>query len=124
ERLDAAAIIAILLLNGVLGFAQELRAGQALAALRKLVAPRARVRRHGSSLLIAASEVVPGAVLMLEGGDVVAADARLISGERLETNEAALTGESTPVRKDAAAVQPPQQALAERAGMVFAGTHV
>jgi Ca2+-transporting ATPase len=123
QLVDAAAIAAILALNALVGFLQEFRAERALAALRSLTAPRARVVRGGTVREIAARLVVPGDLLALEAGDLVAADARLVESHALRTVEAALTGESTPVDKHVggtAAGTP----LADRHGEVFLGTAV
>ncbi len=123
ERVDGLAIIAIVLLNAVIGFFQEYRAEQAVAALAQLAAPRARVIRGGQAAIIPAADVVSGDVLVLEAGDLVAADARLIEASALRTGEAPLTGESTPVEKLVAdcALDTP---LADRTNMVFLGTSV
>jgi Ca2+-transporting ATPase len=123
ERLDAAAIAVVVVLNAGLGFAQEYRADRALAALRAITAPRARVVRDGSPIVIPAREVVPGDALMLEAGDLVPADARLREAHAFSTNEALLTGESEPVDK---AVTPVRRdaPIAERRDCVFAGTSV
>jgi P-type Ca2+ transporter type 2C len=99
EWLDAIAIGAIVILNAVIGFFQEHRAERAVMALRSMTAPRARVMRDGHSVMMPASRIVPGDVLVLEAGDVAAADARLRTAHALTTNEAPLTGESTPVEK-------------------------
>ena len=123
ERLDAAAIGAILIINATIGFLQEYRAERAVAALRAMTARRARVRRDGRTAIVPADTVVPGDVLVLEGGDVVAADARLIETHALTTNEAALTGESVPVEKTIEAT-PASTPLAERHDFVFMGTAV
>jgi len=123
ETADAVAIGAIVVLNALVGFVQEFRAQRAIAALRALSAPRAHVLRGGRSQLIPAREVVPGDVLLLEGGDVVAADARLLEAHALRTMEALLTGESTPVEKDVAPTGP-GTALADRRDQVFLGTAV
>jgi Ca2+-transporting ATPase len=123
EHADAIAIGAIVLLNALIGFAQEFKAERALMALRSMTAPRARVMRDGYAVQLPAAEVVPGDVLLLEAGDIVAADARLLEAHALSTNEAALTGESVPVDKDARPV--PQGApLAQRTDSVFLGTAV
>jgi P-type Ca2+ transporter type 2C len=121
--LDAAAIAAILVLNAGVGFLQEFRAERALAALRSLTAPRARVLRGGVVREIAARLVVPGDLLALEAGDLVAADARLVEAHALRTVEAALTGESTPADKRVGG-SGPGAALADRHGDVFLGTAV
>lgn len=120
---DALAIAAIVVMNGILGFYQEFSAQNAVMALRAMTAPRARVLRDGHTSAIPASEVVPGDLLMLEAGDVVAADARLLRAYGLATNEAALTGESWPVDKT---TEPslPDAPLAERRDRVFLGTAV
>ena len=123
ELADGIAIIAIVVLNAGLGFFQEYRAEQAAAALAQLTAPRARVVRDGHAQQIAASEVVPGDVLLLDAGDLIAADARLIDASSLRVSEAPLTGESMPVEKRPG-VCPPETALADRMNMVFLGTSV
>jgi len=123
EVADAVAIAVIVIVNAAVGFFQEARAERALLALRAMTAPRAVVRRDGATQMVAAAEVVPGDLLLLEGGDLVAADARLVEAHALTTNEAALTGESAPVEKstgDPAAEAP----LAERRDQVFMGTAV
>jgi len=123
EVADAIAIGAILVINALVGFFQEFRAEKAMLALRSMTAPRARVRRDGHAVTVSAAEVVPGDVLLLEAGDIVAADARLVEAHTLSTNEAPLTGESTPVEKGTAPV-PPNAPLAERHDSVFMGTSV
>ena len=123
EAADAIAIAAIVVLNAAVGFAQEYRAERAMAALRSMTAPRARVRRDGQTLVISAAEVVPGDLLLLEAGDVVAADARLLEAQRLATNEAPLTGESAQTEKSAEPA-PLDAPLAERTDSVFMGTSV
>src|SRR5215813_13516871 len=123
EVVDGIAILAIVVLNAVLGFFQEYRAERAVAALARLTAPRARVVRDGHAAVIAATEVVRGDILLLEPGDLVAADARLVEASALRTNEAPLTGESQPVEKQADLCQP-DTPLAERHNMVFLGTSI
>ena len=90
---------AILVINALVGFFQEHRAERAISALRSMTAPRARVVRDGRAAVVPAAEIVPGDVLLLEAGDIVAADARLFEAHVLSTNEAPLTGESLPVEK-------------------------
>lgn len=119
---DPVAILLIVVLNAVLGFYQEARAEAALEALQKMAAPRARVRRAGQVVELDASELVPGDLLLLEAGDAVPADARLVQSMDVATEESALTGESVPVGKDAAAVLGLRTPLAERTTMVFTGT--
>jgi len=123
EMLDAMAIGAIVVINAVIGFLQEHRAERAVMALRSMTAPRARVRRDGRSVLVSASTIVPGDLLVLEAGDVAAADARLHTAHALTTNEAPLTGESTPVEKTTTPTGP-ETPLAERHDFVFMGTSV
>ncbi|MEM2740114.1 MAG: HAD-IC family P-type ATPase, partial [Candidatus Bathyarchaeia archaeon] len=97
---DAITISAIVILCATTGFIQEYRAEKAIEALKRLAAPKARVIRDGIEVIIPASEVVPGDILALEEGDQIPADARLIEAIELKTNEAVLTGESTPVNKE------------------------
>src|SRR5262245_11088617 len=100
EWVDTIAILAIVVLNGVIGFLQEQRAEQSLAALKKLSSPNAKVIRGGTLQTVPARDLVPGDRLELEAGDKIPADARLISAFRFSVQEAALTGESVPVEKD------------------------
>ena len=123
EVVDAIAIGAIVVLNGLVGFFQEYRAERALMALRSMTAPRAQVRRGGRVTVVSAAEIVPGDILVLQAGDVVAADARLLEAHALSTNEAALTGESVPVEKSTDPV-PADALLAERHDAVFMGTSI
>ncbi len=132
ESLEALAIGAIVVLNGLVGFLQEARAASAIEALRRTSMPRARVIRDGRSALIPAAEVVRGDLLLVEAGDVVAADARLVEATTLEVNEALLTGESLPVAKRAGPRLPGAtlgegagvDLDAERAEWIFAGTAI
>ncbi|MGZ5053098.1 MAG: cation-translocating P-type ATPase, partial [Methylobacter sp.] len=123
EKADGIAIVAIVVLNALIGFIQEFRAEKAAAALSRLTAPKARVIRDGRSIICAASAVVAGDVLLLEAGDLVAADARLIDASVLRVNEASLTGESLPVDKSAIDL-PLETPLADRSNMVFLGTNI
>ena len=122
DWLDAAAILTIVLLNGVLGFVQEFRAERSLAALRKMSVATARVVRDGTLQVIPAREVASGDVVLLEAGDRIPADARLVYATNCHTQEASLTGESTPVEKSADAIDRPDVPLADRSNMVFMGT--
>ncbi len=124
EWIDALAILAIVLLNGFIGFMQEERAGRALAALQKLAEPMAKVLRDGLRQGISARAVVPGDVIELEAGDSIPADARLVRSFGLHTQEAALTGESLPVEKDATLVLSSSTPLGDRRNMVYWGTAV
>jgi P-type Ca2+ transporter type 2C len=120
---DAIVIAIVVLLNATLGFIQEHRAEAALAALKNMLAPVARVRRGVRPSLLPAEQLVPGDLLLLEAGDRIPADARVLSAHAAEVAEAALTGESHPVGKTPAAV-PVQAALAERHSMVYMNTVV
>ncbi|HEY5113684.1 MAG TPA: cation-transporting P-type ATPase, partial [Coriobacteriia bacterium] len=124
QVVEAVAIGAILLLNGVLGFVQEFRAEKALEALEQMSAPVATVVRDGRESDIPAVELVPGDVVLLEAGDRVPADGRLIEAVVLRMEEAPLTGESVPSSKVVGAVEDPEAALGDRVNSVFAGTSV
>lgn len=123
ELVDAGAIAAIVTINAAIGFLQEYRAERAVLALRSMTAPRARVIRDGKSSIVKASAVVPGDLLVLEPGDIIAADATLLTAHALLTQEAALTGESLPVEKSTTPT-PVEAPLAERHNFVFMGTSV
>ena len=120
---DAVVIFVVVLLNALIGTIQEGRAERSLAALRKLATHPARVVRAGEEQIVAARELVPGDILLLEAGDAVGADARLLHGAALQIAEAALTGESVPVAKHLLPLAP-DTPLADRRNMVYAGTHV
>ena len=124
EYADSIVIAIIVVLVAVAGFIQEYRAEKALEALKKLAAPKARVLRDDKEIIIPAREVVPGDILVLESGDQVSADARLIESIEMKADEAVLTGESTPVNKDARAILPPDTPIGDRHNMVFTATHV
>jgi len=118
---EAIAISAVVLLNALMGYVQESRAESAVAALRQMAAAHARVLRDGEQKSVPAAEVVPGDILLLEEGDTIPADARLIHSTALQTAEASLTGESLPVSKDAAPIAE-ETPLGDRGSMVFSGT--
>ncbi|MEI7815493.1 MAG: HAD-IC family P-type ATPase, partial [Coriobacteriia bacterium] len=121
---ESIAILAILLLNGVLGFIQEYRAEKALDALQQLSAPIATVIRDGAESDIPAEQLVAGDVVLLEAGDKVPADGRLVEAAALRVVESALTGESNPARKRPETVAESNAPLGDRRDMVFAGTSV
>jgi Ca2+-transporting ATPase len=123
HRSDALVILVVVLLNALIGAFQEGRAERSLEALRRLATHKARVIRGGQERVIEARDVVPGDILLLDPGDAVAADARLLRGAALQIAEAALTGESLPVVKDMLPLAP-DTPLADRRNMVYAGTHV
>ncbi len=118
------AILAIVILNALLGLVQEYRAEQAMAALKKMAAPLVRVRRDGRVLDVPSREIVPGDVVLLEAGSVVPADSRLIESANLRVQEASLTGESQPVEKDPSALGEAEVPLGDRHNMLFMGTAV
>ena len=120
---DTITIGAIVILVGITGFVQEYRAEKAMDALKKLTAPKARVLRGGKETIIPAKELVPGDILVLEEGDHIPADARLMEIVELRTNEAVLTGESIPVNKELNIVKE-NTPISERQNMVFTATHV
>lgn len=100
EQIEAIAISAILIINALIGFFQEYRAETAIQALQEMTAPRAKVIRDGRQIVILAHDVVPNDLLLLEAGDIIAADAEILEASRLQVNEAVLTGESLPVEKN------------------------
>jgi Ca2+-transporting ATPase len=124
ELLDALAIVSIVILNAVIGFYQEYSAERSIAALKKMLAPMAKVRRAGQLQVIPAQDVVTGDLLALEAGDLVAADARLLSAASLKCVESALTGESEAVAKLSATLVADDIPLGDRSNMVFTGTMV
>ncbi|WP_341920571.1 HAD-IC family P-type ATPase [Polaromonas sp. YR568] len=119
---DAVVILAVVLVNAVVGTFQEGRAERSMASLRRLAALRVRVQRDGQEAQIAARELVPGDLLLLAAGDAIGADARLIEEAQLQVAEAALTGESVPVSK-AVAPLAESTGLADRHNMLFSGTY-
>lgn len=124
EYTDAITIIAIIILNGILGFVQEVRAERSLSALKELTAPMARVRRDSQTVQVQARDLVPGDIVLLEGGDRVPADGRVILAKGFDVEESALTGESLPVSKQAGAYVDPVSNLGDRINMVYMGTMV
>jgi Ca2+-transporting ATPase len=121
---DAIAIMAIVIVNALIGFYQEKRAEKAIEALARLSAARSRVVRDGNTLTVDARELVPGDVVLLEAGDKVPADLRLVSASELQTIEGELTGESTPVEKLPEAAIAADAPLGDQSTMVFSGTTV
>ncbi len=121
---DGIVILAIVIINAVLGVNQENKANNALAALKKMSSPHARVIRDGKTISISSTEITVGDVVVLETGDYVAADIRLIESTNLRIDESALTGESTPVEKDATKEFEKEITLAERENSVFMSTLV
>jgi len=123
EWVDAVAIFAIVVLNGVIGFSQEEKAEKVLETLKKLSAPKAKVFRDGAIDTVSAQDVVPGDIIVFEAGDMVPADSRIISSELLRIDESTLTGESHPADKDCERIEDPLP-LADRRNMAYSGTTV
>jgi P-type Ca2+ transporter type 2C len=123
ETVDAIAILVVVTINGILGWVQELNAERQVDALRSLVTDDVRVRRDAVVDRLPTEDLVPGDVVLLEAGDRVPADGRLVVAQRAEVEEAALTGESVPVRKT---IEPVDEdtSIGDRHGVVYAGTHV
>ena len=124
ETIDAIAILVIVVLNAVLGFTQEYRAEQAMAALKKMAVPHVRVRRGGHVKEISAASLVPGDIVLLEAGNAIPADLRLVELANLRAQEAVLTGESEPVEKDPAALSAADLPIGDRRNTLFMGTVV
>ncbi|MCW3981158.1 MAG: HAD-IC family P-type ATPase, partial [Candidatus Bathyarchaeota archaeon] len=123
SQTETATIAAIVVLNSVVGFVQEFRSEKAMEAMKKLTAPRARLMRDGKEVVVPAKEVVPGDILLLESGDRIPADSRLIEVVDLRTDEAVLTGESTQVEKGVKAVAE-NAPVADRKNTVFTATYI
>lgn len=121
---DAVAIVVIVVLNAALGFIQEYRAEKAMAALKQMAAPVVKVRRDGRIIQLAARELVPGDVIILEVGEAIPADARVLQSVNLRVQEAALTGESVPVEKITATLDEENLTIGDRTNMLFLGTAV
>ena len=124
DYVEAAAIMAIVVLNAVLGIVQERRAEEALAALKKLASPDAQVMRNGHRRSVPSYELVPGDIVFLEAGNFIPADIRLLEAVNLRVEEASLTGESLPVQKNAASVLDKNIPLGDRKNTAFMGTLV
>jgi len=120
---EAFAIGAVVLLNAIMGYVQEERAESAVAALRQMAVAHAHVIRDGDPKTVAATEIVPGDILVLEEGDTIPADARVVQSTALQTAEAALTGESVPVSKTVEAIDG-DVSLGDRTNMVYSGTAI
>lgn len=121
--LDASVILAIVFLNAGLGFAQQYKAEKSILELKKLMVPKSKVMRNGKLRVISSAYLVPGDILVLESGDCITADSRILGSENLEVNEAVLTGESLPVEKSDELLSQ-NASLAERKNMLYAGTAI
>ncbi|MFH1106186.1 MAG: HAD-IC family P-type ATPase, partial [Candidatus Aenigmatarchaeota archaeon] len=124
EAIDAIAIIFIVILNAILGFVQEYRAEESLKALKKMASPSAKVVRDNEERIIAAREIVPGDLIIMEAGDKISADARIIESVSLQVDESSLTGESVPVSKGTEKKYDETLTPSERKDFVFMGTNV
>lgn len=124
DWIEPIVIIAIVILNAVLGVLQESRAEAALQALKKMSAPVAKVLREGKTETIPAANLVPGDIILLEAGDFIPADARLIESASLKSEEASLTGESLPSEKDANAIVAQKAGIGDRKNMVYSGCSI
>ncbi|MGD6899793.1 calcium-translocating P-type ATPase, SERCA-type [Bacillus infantis] len=124
EYIDAIAIIAIVIINGLLGFFQERKAEKSLSALKELSAPQVQVLRSGKWVRVPSKEVVPGDLLKFSSGDRIGADIRLIESRSLEIEESALTGESVPVQKTTASLKAENPGLGDMENMAFMGTMI
>lgn len=124
ERVDAVVIIAIVIVNALLGLYQEGKAEKSLEALKKMAAPNAKVLRNGSTEIVPSNKIVPGDIVILETGDIIPADLRLVESSNLKVEEASLTGESVPVEKDANVTFDDNMALGDRINMAYSSTIV
>ena len=124
EWLEVVVILAIVVLNAILGFTQEYRAEKAMAALKKMAVPTVRVRRGGHVMEIPSTDLVPGDIVLLEAGNIIPADGRLLENASLKAEEAALTGESEPVEKQVAVPDGDDLAVGDQRNMLFTGTSV
>ena len=123
DHVEGLAIVAVILINAAIGFVTELKGVRSIEALRKLGIVNSRVRRNSTVSEIPAQDLVPGDIIILEGGDIITADLRILTGSKLQTDESPLTGESMPVTKSAD-VLADKVPLAERANLLFKGTAV
>ena len=124
ELKSVVAIMAIVVLNALLGVSQEYRAEQAMAALKKMAAPSVRVRRSGNEKDIASDAIVPGDIVLVEAGSIVPADGRVLSSKNLSVQEASLTGESLSVEKHISRIDNPLIPIGDRMNMIYMGTAV
>jgi Ca2+-transporting ATPase len=123
DWIEGAAILVVIVVNSAIGFFMEIRAVRSMEALQRLVRISARVRRDGQTLEVLAEEIVPGDLVLLEGGDLVPADIRLVEASKLQADESSLTGESSPVSKQIEQLEG-DVSLAERLNMIFMGTAI
>ncbi len=124
DWMEAVVILVIVVLNAVFGYLQEYKAEQSMAALKRMAVPMVRARRDGRVQEVSARELVPGDIIVLETGNIVPADGRVLESINLRVDESALTGESEPVEKDGYLLFESEKALADRRNMVYSGTVV
>lgn len=124
ERTDAAVIMAVVLLNAVVGFFQEYKAEKAMKALAKLLSPKAKVVREGFEKVIDAEKLVPGDIVVVASGDVVPADIRVVNLRHLRVDESMLTGESSPVTKTVQAIKAEKLSSSDQKNMLFMGSNI
>lgn len=124
DYIDSIIIIAIVVLNAIVGLIQESKAERSIEALKKLTAPMAKVKRNGIIKSINSEELVPGDIIAIETGDYVPADARLISANNLKVEESALTGETVPVLKDANVILQDNVSIGDMQNLIFETTMV
>jgi Ca2+-transporting ATPase len=124
DWLEAVVILVIVVLNAVFGYLQEFKAEQSMAALKRMAVPVVRARRDGKIQEVSARELVPGDIVLLETGNIIPADGRVLESINLRVDESALTGESEPVEKDSSLLYESEKTLADRRNMVYSGTIV
>ncbi len=124
DWMEAAVILIIVILNALFGYLQEFKAEQSMAALKRMAVPTVRVRRDGKVQEISARELVPGDIVLVETGNIIPADGRILECANLRVDESALTGESEPVEKDGSLQFESEKALGDRRNMVYSGTIV
>jgi len=123
QTIEGFAILAVVVVNGVMGFFTEFKAVKSMEGLKKLTQVKAKVKRNGKAKVIRADDLVPGDIVIIEGGDVISADIRLIESNKLQADESSLTGESIPVAKSTDEIEPETE-LADRKNMLFNGCAV
>lgn len=124
EVVDSIIILAVVIINAIMGVVQEAKAEQAIEALREMSTPNANVLRNGHTVTIKSDELVPGDIVLLEAGDVVPADLRLLEASSLKIEEAALTGESVPVEKELTVIEGTDVGIGDRVNMAYSNSNV